>query len=201
MGKIKIRNFVLYISIVVLLISFTFKASYAYFTAILNSNTREATGTAGTLSMDYQTSQTIYTEMMLPISASQAPTKAEKSLFTLRNTGTVPTIYYLSLTDFQISNNLIDEDFKWELLLDGTTVASGNFSDAVSGQDYIFKKSNGKAYTKSISPSNDPTTNDSYELRIYILETSDNQNDLLNGTFRGKVKYTAVTGSFTDPTV
>lgn len=199
MEKIKTRNIVLYLSVVVLLISITFKGSYAYFTAVLNSNTHEATGTAGTLSMEYQTSQTMYTELMLPISASQVPTKAEKSLFTLRNTGTVPTVYYLELTDFQISNNLIDPDFKWELLLNGTKVASGNFSEAVSGQNFIFKNSNGTTYTKVLNPSNDPSIKDEYELRIYILETSDNQNRLLEGSFQGKVKYTAVTGSFTAP--
>lgn len=199
MEKVKKRNFVLYISVVVLLISITVKASYAYYTAVLNSNTHEATGTAGKLEMQYQTSQTIYTELMLPINASQVPTKAEKSLFTLRNTGTVPTVYYLELTDFTISSNLISPDFKWDLVLNGITVASGDFSDAVSGENYVFKNSTGAAYTKVLSPSSDPSILDSYELRIYILETSDNQNDLLNGTFSGKVKYTAVTGNFTAP--
>ena len=75
-------------------------------------------------------------------------------------------------------------------------IASGSFSDAICNstthqcEDYYFKKS-GNIIVNKLNPST--IVSDSYELRIYILETGNNQLNLLDGEFSARIKYVALT--------
>ena len=76
--------------------------------------------------------------------------------------------------------------FKWELLKNGTTLYSGNFTNAITGEDYLLTSS---PQTLEVSKT------DNYILRIWLEnDLQVNQIDLTNGTFSGKVKLIARSG-------
>ena len=109
---------------------------------------------------------------------------------TSKSTSTMTANYTLYLTDFTISTNFISEDFKWELTKKGdsgeTTIATGNFSNAVSGKDYTLT-------TDEITIS--PSETQQYVFRIWLSYADRDQSNLLEGSFSGKIGLT--TGKIT----
>ena len=109
--------------------------------------------------------------------------KAEKGLFIVINRDYDNQVKYsISLTELNISENLQDKDFKWELVSFGTdnVVASGDFEEAfeenmVLVSDLILNS----------------RTAHEYELRLWLEETGEIQNHLLNGSFEGKISISA----------
>ena len=94
--------------------------------------------------------------------------------------------YNLYLTELTISDNFKSKYFKWELLKNGTTLYSGNFTNAITGEDYLLTSS---PQTLEVSKT------DNYILRIWLEnDLQVNQIDLTNGTFSGKVKLIARSG-------
>lgn len=176
---------VFYISLVILLVSFAFHFSYAYMTAtVLGNDTATPTAiNAGTLTVDFATSAYIDNTNLLLINDSDEATKAEKTTFTVKNSGNITAKYTLDLTELTISDNFKSTYFKWDLLKNGTSINTGNFTTAVTGTDF------------TITPSNQTITvgtTDTYELRIWLSESGTDQLSLTNGTFNAKVRMTAV---------
>ena len=184
----KKRNYLLYISLIVILISIAFSLSYAYLSANVTGNdTAKTTNvTSGTLNIDFATSAYISNNNMLLISDENVATQADQTSFTVANTtGNINGKYTLSLTELSISANLKSSDFKWDLLKNGTSISSGNFTTAVTGTDFDLTSG-----VQTISTN----TTDSYVLRIWLSETTSDQQSLENGTFSAKIKMTATQG-------
>ena len=195
-NKLAKRNIVLYLSITVILISLTFKISYAFFTAIITGNETAATNNVitGNLNIDFATSSYINNNKLFLIKDSERASKADSTVFTINNnnaTGDVDGSYELYLTDLSISNNLKSADFKWELLINNEVKGSGNFLNATSGTDMKITSSvNNISYGQV----------DNCVFRIWLSETSSDQSSLIGtdtnnrNSFSAKIKLEAMAG-------
>ena len=85
-------------------------------------------------------------------------------------------IYFIH--DVHFGSPLFDNK-KWELLKDNTSLANGDFSS-------IGNNTRINLYTTNLTLG--ATIPDSYELRIWLEETGENQNNLMGKRFSGRIK-------------
>lgn len=161
--------------------------SYAYFNVIpkINDpeNKREAIVTTSYLDFDFETTQYLNNTNLTLVKPANVATDSEKVIFTVTKKDNVDYAirYNIYMTDFVISDNLKTADFKWDLLENGTSIYNGTFSNATSGTDYMFTTGPILLNDKSAS----------YELRVWLEETTVDQSGLFNGNFSGKLEITA----------
>ena len=171
--KETVKHTILYISIALILITTAFTASRAFYLAKINvtDTINPSTVTNANLDIEFLTSRYINEPKMMLINDADRQNS---------------TAY----TNFTISTNFISEDFKWELTKKGdsgeTTIATGNFSNAVSGKDYTLT-------TDEITIS--PSETQQYVFRIWLSYADRDQSNLLEGSFSGKIGLT--TGKIT----
>ena len=194
MKKFDLKSVLIYIGIALLLISLSFGISYAFFTVLVSGNedAKHTKVTTGTLSVDFTMTNRINNSNIMLIQDSERTTKAESVPFTVANNGNVAGSYIVYLSDLTISNNLLSEDFKWELVKNNTITYSGDFTSAVSGT--LFPLTSTTQLDGSLSPvAQNIAVNgsDSYVLRIWLSETEADQTSLLGGTFSAKVDVVA----------
>lgn len=196
--KLPKRNIVLYVSIAVLMISLTFKASYAYFVStITNANTPTPTVVdTGDLQIKFDNGATYINAQNIGLmSAEEAMLESNNySRFTVTNSGSVNGKYKLYLSDYSISSNLVDDDFKWKLTVNGTSY-TGTFNDLFGS---MTPNSNNIIASNSVDV---PIVSNvfslasggshSCEFRIWLQETDENQISLTEGTFSGTIKLIA----------
>ncbi len=192
--KETVKHTILYISIALILITTAFTASRAFYLAKINvtDTINPSTVTNANLDIEFLTSQYINEPRMMLINDADRQNSTAYTNFTItsKSTSTMKANYTLYLTDFTISTNFISEDFKWELTKKGdsgeTTIATGNFSNAVSGKDYTLT-------TDEITIS--PSETQQYVFRIWLSYADRDQSNLLEGSFSGKIGLT--TGKIT----
>lgn len=192
--KDTVKHTILYISIALILITTAFTASRAFYLAKINvtDTINPSTVTNANLDIEFLTSQYINEPRMMLINDADRQNSTAYTNFTItsKSTSTMTANYTLYLTDFTISTNFISEDFKWELTKKGdsgeTTIATGNFSNAVSGKDYTLT-------TDEITIS--PSETQQYVFRIWLSYADRDQSNLLEGSFSGKIGLT--TGKIT----
>lgn len=192
--KETVKHTILYISIALILITTAFTASRAFYLAKINvtDTINPSTVTNANLDIEFLTSQYINEPSMMLINDADRQNSTAYTNFTItsKSTSTMTANYTLYLTDFTISTNFISEDFKWELTKKGdsgeTTIATGNFSNAVSGKDYTLT-------TDEITIS--PSETQQYVFRIWLSYADRDQSNLLEGSFSGKIGLT--TGKIT----
>lgn len=192
--KDTVKHTILYISIALILITTAFTASRAFYLAKINvtDTINPSTVTNANLDIEFLTSQYINEPSMMLINDADRQNSTAYTNFTItsKSTSTMKANYTLYLTDFTISTNFISEDFKWELTKKGdsgeTTIATGNFSNAVSGKDYTLT-------TDEITIS--PSETQQYVFRIWLSYADRDQSNLLEGSFSGKIGLT--TGKIT----
>ncbi len=192
--KETVKHTILYISIALILITTAFTASRAFYLAKINvtDTINPSTVTNANLDIEFLTSQYINEPRMMLINDADRQNSTAYTNFTItsKSTSTMTANYTLYLTDFTISTNFISEDFKWELTKKGdsgeTTIATGNFSNAVSGKDYTLT-------TDEITIS--PSETQQYVFRIWLSYADRDQSNLLEGSFSGKIGLT--TGKIT----
>ena len=190
-----VKHVILYISITLLLITVTFSASRAYYLAriTVTDKINDTSITNANLDIDFLTSQYINEPKLMLINDSDRVASAPYTSFaiTSKSTSTISADYTLYLTDFTISDNFVSNDFKWELVRKNdsgeTQVATGNFANAVTGEDYTLT-------TASITIA--PQDTHQYIFRIWLSYTDNDQANLLNGSFSGKIALT--TGKITN---
>lgn len=190
-----VKHVILYISITLLLITVTFSASRAYYLAriTVTDKINDTSITNANLDIDFLTSQYINEPKLMLINDSDREASAPYTSFaiTSKSTSTISADYTLYLTDFTISDNFVSNDFKWELARKNdsgeTQVATGNFANAVTGEDYTLT-------TASITIA--PQDTHQYIFRIWLSYTDSDQANLLNGSFSGKIALT--TGKITN---
>ena len=181
-GKFKfpIRTFIFAMSLFVL----SFSASYSYFTVTPNnaSSAEERTTNVTTdyLDVNFITSSYINNTNMLLTKHENIAQQAEKTTFTIsKKTGVTYTIKYnIYLTELTISDNMKTEDFKWELLQNGSPVYDGTFKSAKTGE--ILMLTDEPLVLSDAASAN-------YELRIWLEETDKDQSELFNGSVSAKV--------------
>lgn len=195
--KLPKRNLVLYISIAVLIISITFKTSYAYFYgSVINTTTpSETVVTTADLSLKFGNNPHYLNAQNLTLmTAAEAATASNNyASFTVENTGGTTGRYKLYLSNYSITSNLVDADFKWKLTI-GDATYTGTFYD-------LF---NGKTATNGVIASNTddiaiisnsitlaPNASNNCEFRIWLQDEDHNQISLTEGTFSTTFKLIA----------
>lgn len=139
----------------------------------------EVTVTSEKINVDYTTTNTISNSVGIPILDSEVSTKADKCTLTVDVTKMTEGYNYrfdLSFKDIVLDSALKISDFKWEVLKNGVSVASGDFS-SVSDASYLL-------YSEQFSF----IQTNSYEVRVWLRETNLPQNDLMGKSFTAKVE-------------
>lgn len=156
--------------IVGLLLSF----SYAYYVASNPNDTSFSSSTSNEdLSLVFAQSQNINTTIGIPILASEVADKATKNIFNLTlgsNLSTHTVAVKVSLSNIVIDNNLKDASFKWQLLKNGSSVASGDFASVTGNVMDLTSLTtlNVGSYPATIN----------YELRVWLEEICSNVTDI-----------------------
>ena len=195
--KLPKRNLVLYISIAVIMICVTFKASYAYYTGVV-INTTEPTPTVvetGSLDIKFANNvQYLNAENLTLMTAAEAATASNNySSFTVSNSGSIAGKYKLYLSNYSITENLVNADFKWKLTVDGTSY-TGTFYDLFNGKTatngvIASNSENIPLLTNKVSISGNTSHN--CEFRVWIQDEDHNQIGLTEGTFSTTIKLIA----------
>ena len=188
--KLPKRYIVLYFSIALLLISITISGSFAFYTAVVNGGSTPTEITTAKLSMKFENSEYINADDLIILSNDEIEAKSQKSIFDVVNDSEA-TGYYDLYFDTTLTNNLISDDFKWELVVDGVVVNNGSFVT-------LTKDLNNTTSTGSIKLTSSPiqlsSTNSNHcILKIWLQETSANQIELTEGTMSGHARLIAVT--------
>ena len=176
------------------------------FTLALNyiSKSINASLTTANINVIYVGDNNITKDLFLPITANETSTKAAIANFTVKGAESNPTdkdiIYDITLTNIDITDGLLDENFKFELYKNNTKISEGNFSNLQ------VENSNGtlKYYQRAILNENVMNlpryneTADSFQIRIYILDNGKDQSKLMGQSFKANVEiatYTTKGGS------
>ena len=176
------------------------------FTLALNYISKSINASLATANINviYVGDSNITKDLFLPITASETSTKAAIANFTVKGAESNPTdkdiIYDITLTNIDITDGLVDENFKFELYKNNTKISEGNFSNLQ------VENSNGtlKYYQRAILNENVMNlpryneTADSFQIRIYILDNGKDQSNLMGQSFKANVEiatYTTKGGS------
>jgi hypothetical protein len=87
----------------------------------------------------------------------------------------------VDLVDISIDKELVNDNFKYELLYDNYIIEKGSFKD--------FK---GDSLEIASSVLLSGSTNNDFELRVYILDNDESQNEMMNKAFKGKISVNVV---------
>ena len=192
------RNIVLYVSIVVILVSLTFKVSYGYFVATLTNLTNPTATVAqsGNLQINFgNNTQYFNVQNLTLMTAAEAATASNNySSFTVSNTGTVSGQYKLYLSNYSITENLVNADFKYKLTVNGN-VYTGTFYDLFSGKtpvEGVISSTSDDIALLSSTDSIAPNASHNCEFRVWLQDEDRNQINLTEGSFSTKIKLIAV---------
>lgn len=175
---------VLSVAMIVIIVCL-FGASYAYY-SLTNASTSFSTTTAENddIAVVYEQSQYINTTTGIPISSDEVAGKASSSRFSAlagSNLVSYQVAIQIDLVDIAIANELKISDFKLQLLENGTVIANKTGADIGSNTSLTLK---------SMSTITVGTTYN-YELRVWLNETGQNQNTLMNKNFSGRIEVSS----------
>ncbi|MFA7065044.1 MAG: hypothetical protein WC177_06135, partial [Bacilli bacterium] len=180
-NKKRIFRFSVFLAIIIPVI---LSLSFAYFQAIITGEDAGVTSTStDTFDIELITENDGYINAidLLLITPEEVAEHSQKGYFKVVSGSNEHYVYYtLSLSEITISSNLQVDDFKWQLLKQNQTVTSGTFSGI---------SANNMTLATNLEIGANRT--DNYELRLWIEETSSNQNNLIGGSFGGKITLTA----------
>lgn len=169
-------------------------SSYAYYTLTEGTTVTATTGDFdANVSVVFSESEYINLETGVPITTAEVDKYASTSKFTLVPDSTKLKGYdvavKISISSITIDNSLKISDFKYDLKCnDGsttTTLKTGTGADFTSTELEI-----GTLSTQDNTFSVSKTYN--CALRLWLQETSSNQNDLMNKSFSGLIKVSSV---------
>lgn len=193
---------VLLIAIVILGVSLT----YAYYNAKLSgeSNVDNQKAANFKVTSTLTSANVINDAKMSLIDAANINTEADKVEFSVTNdvTSTVSGKYFVYLTELKISKNLYSKYFKWQLVRKTSggesIIDSGDFSKAIRTDATVPGEATNVLTTvqdiglNKVALVIPKSTTDNLIFRIWIENNpSENQVDLTNGAFEGKLKIDA----------
>ena len=196
--KIPKRNLVLYISIAVILISVTFRTSYAFFVGYVRNLTPPTATVVETGDIDLKFDNNItylnVNDLSIMSAADAAIATNNYSTFTVTNNGNKPGKYRLYLSNYSITENLVNADFKYKLTVNGTTY-TGTFYDLFNGKtatEGVIASTTDDIplFNDHISLNNGDSHN--CEFRVWLEEADHNQIGLTDGTLRTTIRLIAV---------
>lgn len=125
----KRKSIIVSIVIVLLIVVLVTGATYAYLTSITNEEQID-TG-SGMLGINYNAPDDITTGIL---NASSDRSRGLLSVATASlESDSEEALFNMYITPTTLSDNLKIEAFKWEVVVDGTVIKSGNFADANVG--------------------------------------------------------------------
>jgi len=168
--------------------------SYAYYVSTDGTMINATTSNIDTgVAVVFAQSQYINVNTGVPISESEVDTLASESIFTLNPDNEVlsgaDVAVNISIMDISIDNALKIEDFKYTL-----SCTSGNSTKTFDGTGEDFTNDvidSGVLKLGTLSTSDGSfNINNNYTciLRVWLNETGENQNSLMNKKFRGLIK-------------
>ena len=172
-----------------LAIGVLFGTSYAWY-AYSNGETNIKGSTLTTNpTIIYSQTEYMFSKETLPILDEDRYNYGNKNSFIItitENLAEYETGVEISLNDILMSDELKIANYKYELLQDGVTVASGDFSNLGSSTSMTLLPMtvlHPLAYPSSYT----------YELYIWLSDDGSNQNYLMNKGFRAKINVTSAT--------
>ena len=168
--------------------------SYAYYVATGGTTLNINTGffDAG-VAVVFDQSQYINVNTGIPIEDEMVDALADKSVFTLKPNNTILTGYNVainvSIIDISIDEALRIEEFKYKFSCsDGTTAIDLSTGTGLNFTDEIISRGLSLGTLSTSNESFNINKNYTCTLRIWLEETGENQNDLMNKKFRGLIK-------------
>ena len=178
----------------VLVLSLGFTLALKYISKKINTSLVSAN-----INVIYKGDSKITKDLFLPIKENEIEEYGAVANFTVKgaenNVTDKDIIYDITLTDIDITDGLLDENFKFQLLKNDVIIGEGNFSSLQvekKGEKY-------KYYQRVILNENVlnlpkyTDTADSFQLRIYILDNGSDQSSLMGQRFRAKVEIATYT--------
>ena len=178
----------------VLVLSLGFTLALKYISKKINTSLVSAN-----INVIYKGDSKITKDLFLPIKENEIEEYGAVANFTVKGAENNVTdnniVYDITLTDIDITDGLLDENFKFQLLKNDVIIGEGNFSSLQvekKGEKYKF-------YQRVILNENVlnlpkyTDTADSFQLRIYILDNGSDQSSLMGQRFRAKVEIATYT--------
>ena len=178
----------------VLVLSLGFTLALKYISKKINTSLVSAN-----INVIYKGDSKITKDLFLPIKENEIEEYGAVANFTVKGAENNVTdnniVYDITLTDIDITDGLLDENFKFQLLKNDVIIGEGNFSSLQvekMGEKY-------KYYQRVILNENVlnlpkyTDTADSFQLRIYILDNGSDQSSLMGQRFRAKVEIATYT--------
>ena len=159
-------------------------SSYAWYSYTNGSTTFDVVTNNEDINVTYTTGMYIDTKTALPITKEEIDEYSEKNKFSidLNSEDLVGKILVdISLIDIEIDKDLKNEYFRYELLFNGININSGDFTKL---EENKLKLGNNITL--------DSINNNDFELRIYMLDNGEDQNYLMNKTFKGTIMVNAI---------
>ena len=159
-------------------------SSYAWYSYVNGSTAFDVVTNNEDINVTYTSGMYIDTKTAVPIKKEEVDEYSEKNKFSIElNDDDLAgkILVDVSLIDIEMDDLLKIEDFKYDLLYNGFSVGSGNFAD--------FDGVNLKMGTGVVI---DSVYNNDFELRLYILDNNEDQNNLMNRTFKGTISVNVV---------
>ena len=184
----------------VLILSLGFTLALNYVSKKINTSLISAN-----INVVYTGDSTITKDLFLPIKENEIEEYGAVANFTVKGAENNVTdnniIYDITLTDIDITDGLLDENFKFQLLKNNTIISEGNFSslqvEKTEEQYKYYQRAILNENVMNLPKYNE--TADSFQLRIYILDNGLDQSNLMGQRFRAKVEIATYTSKgFTD---
>ena len=164
-------------------IGIMFGASYAWY-AYKNAETNISGGTIKeTPTVIFSQTEYIDSKQIIPIKDNDRYNYANKNSFTItldKKLKNYETGIEVSLVNINMADELKSTNYKYELLQNNKSIATGNFSNIGSNKSLTILP-----MTK-YTPASYPATY-TYELLIWLSDDETNQNQLMNKGFSAKI--------------
>ena len=192
------KYIIMCIVFVVALITLAFSVSFAYIKLEITGETTETKIETSTYDIETTLSSATafnVSDIML-INEDEIDIKSESVSFKVKakDSNSKEGKFSIYFKDVAISNGLIDSNFKWQILMDGEILDSGDFSAIEKNgiKSTTISDTESIKYYDSFNLKSNIEFNgfdeSTIEIRIYLLNDSTiNQNNLINGTFEGKI--------------
>lgn len=173
-NKVSKKKTLIIVSILILIT--IIGVTFAYFSS--QGESSKQTVTTAYLSIEFDDSTPIINaEKIRPILEKDIETKAAKKVFKVSKKSDSPNVYAkIELTDLTIPEVLSVSDFKWALYKNNSKISTGDF-DGITNSDTVILATNELIADEEIE----------YTLYIWINETKQLQNDMMNQTFEATI--------------
>lgn len=186
--KLNYKKIVSIFSITILIITIVLiGASYAWYAA--NNKTKIEIESLGEEKMQitFNEDNIISLNNAIPISDELASSEASINTFNI-SLGQMDfnTTFSIKITDIVIDTELKISNFKYDLLKDNVSVATGSFENIANDTEKTI-------YTQNMTNETLASTN-TWQLRVWLSDDESNQNAIMNKGFSGKVQASIYIG-------